>query len=52
VILPTVAVVAALDPETAAKSEQAKTLMCKSLPGTRESQGTSPLKSLSLMAVR
>ena len=52
VILPTVAVVAALDPETAANREQAKTLICRSRPGILDSQGSRPLSSLVEMAVR
>ena len=43
VILPTVAVVAAEEPDTAANSEHAATLTCSSLPGILVSQGISPL---------
>ena len=46
VIFPTVAVVAALEPLTAANKEQATTLRCKSFPGIRENHGKRPLKSL------
>ena len=45
-IFPTVAVVAALEPDTAAKSEHAATFTCKSFPGIKLSHGIKPFKSL------
>ena len=51
VILPTVAVVAALEPETAAKREQATMFMWSNFPGIRENQGKRPFKSLVEIAV-
>ena len=46
-ILPTVATVAADDPEMAAKMAQPATLVCSRPPGRRASQGVRPLNSTS-----
>jgi hypothetical protein len=52
VILPTVAQVAADEPETAAKMAQPITLVCSSRPGRRLSQGARPLNRSSDSRVR
>lgn len=52
VILPTVAQVAADEPETAAKIAQPITLVCSSRPGSRFSQGARPLNRSSDRRVR
>ncbi|MNI38474.1 hypothetical protein D3C73_926150 [compost metagenome] len=52
VILPTVAQVAADDPDTAAKIAQPITFVCSSLPGKRFSHGANPLNRSSDSRVR
>lgn len=52
VILPTVAQVAADEPETAAKMAQPMTLVCSSRPGSRFSHGARPLNRSSDRRVR
>ena len=50
--MPTVVSVAADDPDTAANTVQPTTLVCKSPPGIRDSQGASPLNISSDRRVR
>ena len=52
VIRPMVAVVAADDPETAAKMPQLSTLTCINRPGSRRSQGANPLNMSAAKLVR
>src|SRR3546814_14038178 len=52
VILPTVAQVAADEPDTAAKMAQPMTLVCSRRPGRRFSQGARPLNRSSDRRVR
>src|SRR5690606_40659500 len=52
VILPTVAQVAALDPDTAAKIVQPRMLVCSRRPGKRFIQGARPLNMSSESRVR